>query len=54
MHNDGMIYGYARVSTDAQGLFNQVAQLKGPGVPPSLRETISGGRAVVPQSPSFL
>ncbi len=28
MHNDGMIYGYARVSTDAQDLAIQVAQLK--------------------------
>jgi DNA invertase Pin-like site-specific DNA recombinase len=30
MHYEGMIYGYARVSTDAQDLSNQVAQLKAP------------------------
>ena len=29
MHIIGMIYGYARVSTDAQDLTNQVAQLRG-------------------------
>jgi Resolvase, N terminal domain len=28
MHKWGMLYGYARVSTDAQDLTNQVAQLK--------------------------
>jgi DNA invertase Pin-like site-specific DNA recombinase len=28
MHYECMIYGYARVSTDAQDLSNQVAQLK--------------------------
>ena len=31
MHNAGMIYGYARVSTDAQDLSNQAAQLKAAG-----------------------
>ena len=28
MHNAGMIYGYARVSTDAQDLTSQLSQLK--------------------------
>jgi DNA invertase Pin-like site-specific DNA recombinase len=28
MHNAGMIHGYARVSTDAQNLTNQMTQLK--------------------------
>jgi DNA invertase Pin-like site-specific DNA recombinase len=28
MHNASMIYGYARVSTDAQDLTSQLAQLK--------------------------
>lgn len=31
MHNNGMIYGYARVSADAQDLAIQLAQLKAMG-----------------------
>jgi DNA invertase Pin-like site-specific DNA recombinase len=51
MHNEGMIYGYARVSTDAQDLTNQVAQLKAAGCAPAniFREKISGATAERPQ-----
>jgi len=31
MHNAGMIFGYARVSTDAQDLTSRLAQLKAAG-----------------------
>ena len=41
MHNEGMTYGYARVSTDAQDLGNQVAQLK------KLMAKLSAGDVVV-------
>jgi hypothetical protein len=51
MHNAGVIYGYARVSTDAQDLTNQVAQLKAAGCAPAniFREKISGATAERPQ-----
>lgn len=49
MHNSGTIYGYARVSTDAQDLTNQVAQLKATGCGTIFREKISGATAERPQ-----
>jgi hypothetical protein len=42
MHNAGMIYGYARVSTDAQDLTSQLAQLKAAGCEKVFREKITG------------
>jgi DNA invertase Pin-like site-specific DNA recombinase len=42
MHNAGMIYGYARVSTDAQDLTSQLAQLKAAGCEKVFREKIIG------------
>jgi DNA invertase Pin-like site-specific DNA recombinase len=44
-----MIYGYARVSTDAQDLGNQVAQLKTAGCEKIYREKITGTHADRPQ-----
>ena len=44
-----MIYGYARVSTDAQDLTNQVAQLKGAECAVIFREKMSGATAERPQ-----
>ena len=39
--NRRMIYGYARVSTEAQDLTSQLAQLKGAGCEEVFREKIS-------------
>ena len=44
-----MIYGYARVSTDAQDLTNQVAQLKAAGCASIFREKMTGTHAERPQ-----
>src|SRR5271165_2626784 len=49
MHNAGMIYGYARVSTDAQDLTSQLAQLKVAGCEKVFREKITGATADRPQ-----
>jgi DNA invertase Pin-like site-specific DNA recombinase len=42
MHNEGSIYGYARVSTNAQDVTNQVAQLKAAGCATIFREKMTG------------
>ena len=42
VHNDGMKYGYARVSTDGQSLDAQVRQLTKAGCRKVFRETASG------------
>jgi DNA invertase Pin-like site-specific DNA recombinase len=44
-----VIYGYARVSTEAQGLTSQLAQLKGAGCEKVFREKITGTTADRPQ-----
>jgi len=49
MHNAGVIYGYARVSTDAQDLSNQVAQLRAEGCEKIFGEKITGTTAERPQ-----
>src|SRR4051794_39577491 len=42
MQNRGMIYGYARVSTEAQDLTGAIAQLKTAGCQKIFREKITG------------
>ena len=49
MQNEGTFYGYARVSTDAQDLSNQVAQLKAAGCVTVYREKMTGTTAERPQ-----
>jgi hypothetical protein len=49
MHIAGMIYGYARVSTDAQDLTSQLAQRKAAGCETMFREKITGTTAERPQ-----
>ncbi|HJU17458.1 MAG TPA: recombinase family protein [Stellaceae bacterium] len=48
MQNAGMILGYARVSTDAQDLTGQVAQLRAAGCETIFREKITGATAERP------
>jgi DNA invertase Pin-like site-specific DNA recombinase len=45
MHNAGMIYGYAHVSTAAQDESGQVRQLKAAGCEKTFREKITGTTA---------
>ena len=44
VQNNGMIYGYARVSTDGQSVAAQVAQLTDAGAATTFRETASGAK----------
>jgi DNA invertase Pin-like site-specific DNA recombinase len=49
MQNAGMIYGYARVSTDAQDRSSQLAQLRAAGCEKVFREKITDTTADRPQ-----
>ena len=49
MHNESMIYGYARVSTAAQDESGQVKQLKAAGCGKIFREKITGTTAERPE-----
>ena len=54
MQIDDTIYGYARVSTDAQDLTSQVAQLKAAGCTTIFREKVSGKTVDRPQLKRFM
>src|SRR3954452_12393534 len=54
MQNCGMIYGYARVSTEAQDLTGATAQLKAAGCQKIFREKITGTTADRPQLKKLL
>jgi DNA invertase Pin-like site-specific DNA recombinase len=49
LHNQPMIYGYARVSTDGQSEAAQVRQLRAAGAGKVFREVASGAKADRPQ-----
>lgn len=54
MQNLRMIYGYARVSTDAQDLTSQLADLKAAGCEKVFREKITGATTDRPQLKKLL